>query len=167
VHLQIQAGYAGFAFTAGAPAGAVGATAKACANSGRCCTSSTPKKTHAAGGRLSTSPRNNQKRTCVFEYSEVQKILFLKRVHTSRGRVVQFGPRESQIAVLLVEGLTTKEISSRLGISENTTKGHLARMYIALPELGGARRTSLAVWILRHPEAIAGQVKRALRAAGD
>jgi DNA-binding CsgD family transcriptional regulator len=47
-------------------------------------------------------------------------------------------PRELQILRLLDRGLTNKELSSELGVSENTVKTHLSNLY---EKLGVGRRT--------------------------
>ena len=59
--------------------------------------------------------------------------------------------RQRQIVVLLAEGLTTKEICRRLGISPNTVKTHIASIFRAL---GVRNRTQVVAvtqaWLHRH-----------------
>jgi DNA-binding NarL/FixJ family response regulator len=50
--------------------------------------------------------------------------------------------RERQIARVMAEGLTNKEIAQRLKLAEGTVKVHLHRIY---RKLGMANRTALAV----------------------
>ena len=47
-------------------------------------------------------------------------------------------PREFETLELLAAGLSNKEIARKLGVSPNTVKTHLARLY---EKLGAARRT--------------------------
>lgn len=56
--------------------------------------------------------------------------------------------REQQIVPLVAQGLTNKEISSRLGVSEHTIKNHLFRIY---EKLGISSRVELILFaISRH-----------------
>ncbi|MEU1286930.1 LuxR C-terminal-related transcriptional regulator [Kitasatospora sp. NPDC005856] len=51
--------------------------------------------------------------------------------------------RESQVAELVAEGLTNKDIAARLTIAQRTAENHVERI---LGKLGFASRTQLAVW---------------------
>ncbi|MGW2870155.1 ATP-binding protein [Kitasatospora sp. NPDC001225] len=51
--------------------------------------------------------------------------------------------RESQVAELVAEGLTNKDIAARLTIAQRTAENHVERI---LGKLGLASRTQLAVW---------------------
>src|ERR1700747_2095922 len=51
--------------------------------------------------------------------------------------------REQQLVQLVSEGLTNKEIASRLYLSEQTVKNHLRRM---LPKAGGSDRLEAVEW---------------------
>jgi DNA-binding NarL/FixJ family response regulator len=55
--------------------------------------------------------------------------------------------RESEVLVLLVEGLPNKLIARRLEISEKTVKTHLTSIFRAL---GVTDRTQAALWAERH-----------------
>ena len=69
----------------------------------------------------------------------------------SRMRQHQIDPltaREHQIARVMTEGLTNKEIAQRLRLAEATVKVHLQRIY---RKLGITNRTTLA--ILTHTDA--------------
>ncbi len=73
------------------------------------------------------------------------------RQKLSRIRKHQIDPltaREHQIARVMAEGLTNKEIAQRLRLAEGTVKVHLHRIY---RKLGITNRTTLA--ILAHTEA--------------
>jgi DNA-binding NarL/FixJ family response regulator len=51
--------------------------------------------------------------------------------------------REQEVAVLVARGLTNRQISTRLGISERTAGNHVARI---LSKLGLRSRTQIASW---------------------
>jgi predicted ATPase/DNA-binding CsgD family transcriptional regulator len=51
--------------------------------------------------------------------------------------------REQEVAALVAEGLTNREIAARLFISERTVEGHVEH---ALGKLGYRRRSQIAVW---------------------
>ncbi|MBO0838377.1 MAG: helix-turn-helix transcriptional regulator, partial [Actinobacteria bacterium] len=59
---------------------------------------------------------------------------------------VKLSAREQQVAALVAEGLTNREIGSRLSISERTVEGHVVHL---LDKLGYRRRLQIAVWA-RH-----------------
>jgi DNA-binding NarL/FixJ family response regulator len=54
--------------------------------------------------------------------------------------------REFQVVRLIVEGLSNKEISKRLGLSDKTIKNHISHI---LAKLGLTARTQVAVLALR------------------
>jgi DNA-binding CsgD family transcriptional regulator len=55
--------------------------------------------------------------------------------------------RETEIASLVADGLTNRDIAERLDITEGTVKVHVKHI---LGKLGFKSRTELAVWLLRH-----------------
>lgn len=55
--------------------------------------------------------------------------------------------RESEVLTHLCEGLTNREIASRMGISYETVKEHVQHI---LHKIGVADRTQAAVWAVRH-----------------
>ncbi|MGW3075686.1 ATP-binding protein [Kitasatospora sp. NPDC001132] len=61
--------------------------------------------------------------------------------------------RESQIAELVAEGLTNKDIAARLTIAQRTAENHVERI---LDKLGFASRTQLAVWTYEQRDEPAG-----------
>ena len=62
-------------------------------------------------------------------------------------------PRHQQILPLLSEGLTNKEISARLNLSEKTIKNYLADLF---DRLQMSRRSQVAAWFISH----AGQTEQ-------
>ncbi len=55
--------------------------------------------------------------------------------------------RETEVLALISEGLSNKEISKRLGISENTVKFHLNNLY---RKLEVSNRTQASAMLLRY-----------------
>lgn len=55
--------------------------------------------------------------------------------------------REQQVAELVSQGLSNKEIAKRLVISQRTAEGHVERI---LTKLGFSSRTQIATWITRQ-----------------
>jgi DNA-binding NarL/FixJ family response regulator len=60
------------------------------------------------------------------------------------GRQVVLTRREQEIAILIAEGLTNRQIASELSISEHTVASHVAK---AMKKLGLSSRTRLAAWM--------------------
>lgn len=56
---------------------------------------------------------------------------------------VGLSERELEVLQLLSKGMTNRQMSSQLGISEKTVKAHLTRVY---GEIGVADRTAAALW---------------------
>jgi predicted ATPase/DNA-binding CsgD family transcriptional regulator len=57
--------------------------------------------------------------------------------------------REQQVAELVAEGLSNKDIAARLVIAPRTAEGHVARI---LAQLGFTTRTQLAAWVITQQE---------------
>ena len=55
--------------------------------------------------------------------------------------------REREVVVLVARGLTNRQVSSRLGISERTAGNHVGRI---LRKLGLRSRGLIASWALEH-----------------
>ena len=55
--------------------------------------------------------------------------------------------RESEVARLIADGLSNKEIATRLNMSEGTVKIHLHNIYL---KLGVDNRTAVAILLTRH-----------------
>src|SRR5690242_6881375 len=60
--------------------------------------------------------------------------------------------REREVAALVVEGLTNKEIAARLFISERTVDGHLEHIR---EKLGVNNRAQIAAWFVNQSRAAA------------
>jgi DNA-binding NarL/FixJ family response regulator len=60
----------------------------------------------------------------------------------------RFSQREVEVAAMIAEGLSNKEISTSLGISEPTVKKHVGHI---LEKLGLADRLQAGLFLARHP----------------
>jgi non-specific serine/threonine protein kinase len=56
-------------------------------------------------------------------------------------------PREHQVAELVAEGLTNRQIAARLVVSQRTAETHVENI---LAKLGFTTRTHLAAWIIEQ-----------------
>jgi DNA-binding NarL/FixJ family response regulator len=63
-------------------------------------------------------------------------------------RILDFSPRQQQLAGLIRQGLSNKEVAARLNLSEQTVKNHVHRM---LRKVGASDRVTMAE--LYRPEA--------------
>jgi DNA-binding CsgD family transcriptional regulator len=78
---------------------------------------------------------------------------------------VRITPRQLECIELAGEGLTSKEIARKLGISHRTVEAHISAVMEAL-EVGTRAAAVLKVKDFQHDEALAGSDKRiALRAS--
>lgn len=66
---------------------------------------------------------------------------------SSRPSEVDLTPRETEVLVLVRQGLANKQIARRLGISERTVKAHLTSVFASI---GVVDRTQAAVWAERR-----------------
>ena len=62
---------------------------------------------------------------------------------------VRLTPRESEIARLVAEGLSNREIADRLVVAQRTAEGHVQR---TLSKLGLTSRQQLAGWVQEHAQ---------------
>jgi DNA-binding CsgD family transcriptional regulator len=69
----------------------------------------------------------------------------------SSGKKVLLTPREAEVAQLLCDGLTVREIAESMGITYNTVKKYLAELFWGL---GITERVQLVAWCWQHPEAV-------------
>jgi DNA-binding CsgD family transcriptional regulator len=64
----------------------------------------------------------------------------------SGGRPAALSPREAEVATLVAEGLTNRQIATRLVISERTAQNHVQHI---LTKLGFTSRSQIATWSVR------------------
>lgn len=60
------------------------------------------------------------------------------------------GPREQEVAALLIEGCDNQEIAARLGMARRTVKAHFNRMFSRFGITDGVKRVKLAVMLYRQ-----------------
>src|SRR6266550_4313052 len=63
---------------------------------------------------------------------------------------VRLSPRELEVATMVAEGLTNREIAAKLFISERTADGHLEHIR---EKLGVNTRAQVTAWVVRHESA--------------
>jgi pimeloyl-ACP methyl ester carboxylesterase/DNA-binding CsgD family transcriptional regulator len=68
-------------------------------------------------------------------------------VQTSVGSAAELTPRQLQVAALVTEGLTNRQIAERLGIEERSAEGHVERIRL---RLGVTSRAQVAAWWARR-----------------
>jgi pimeloyl-ACP methyl ester carboxylesterase/DNA-binding CsgD family transcriptional regulator len=61
----------------------------------------------------------------------------------SRDRTAELTPRQLQVAALIADGLTNRQIATRLGIEERSAEGHVERIRL---RLGVTSRAQVAAW---------------------
>ncbi|MBA2952921.1 alpha/beta fold hydrolase [Nocardioides sp. MAH-18] len=80
--------------------------------------------------------------------SQVRRFLGLPRLR----RAVPTGltPRQTEVAALVAEGLTNRELAARLGITERSAESHVERIRL---RLGFRSRSQIAAWyVAREPQ---------------
>ena len=63
------------------------------------------------------------------------------------GAAAVLTPREREVAALIADGLTNREIAARLVVAERTAEGHVQSI---LNRLGFSSRAQIAVWAVEH-----------------
>jgi len=71
----------------------------------------------------------------------------LLRSTTVRRPATDLTARETEVLLLVAQGLANKQIARQLGITERTVKAHLTNVF---GRIGVADRTSAALWAQRH-----------------
>jgi DNA-binding CsgD family transcriptional regulator len=79
---------------------------------------------------------------------QVRRFLGLPRLR--RDVPTSLTPRQSEVAALVADGLTNRELAERLGISERSAESHLERIRL---RLGFRSRSQVAAWyVARGPQ---------------
>src|ERR1041384_387917 len=63
---------------------------------------------------------------------------------------VRLGPREQQIAELLLQGCDNAEIAKQLKMARRTVKAHFNRLFLRFGITGGIKRVKLATLLYRR-----------------
>ena len=71
---------------------------------------------------------------------------------------VHLGPREQQIAELLLQGCDNAEIAAQLKMARRTVKAHFNRLFIRFGIRGGIKRVKLATTLYRRQLWLEGNV---------
>ena len=71
----------------------------------------------------------------------------LSTTTTSQQRVTELSPREQQVAALLAQGLTNRQIAEQLVVTQRTVASHIEHI---LEKLDFASRHQVGVWAGEH-----------------
>ena len=85
-------------------------------------------------------------------------------------RSIRLGPREQQIAELLLQGCDNSEIASQLQMARRTVKAHFNRLFMRFGITGGIKRVKLATILYRRqicPEESALGIERQTQPSGE
>src|SRR6476619_4482726 len=63
---------------------------------------------------------------------------------------IRLGPREQQIAELLLQGCDNAEIAKQLKMARRTVKAHFNRLFLRFGITGGIKRVKLATLLYRR-----------------
>src|SRR4029077_6244446 len=63
---------------------------------------------------------------------------------------IRLGPREQQIAELLLQGCDNSEIARQLKMARRTVKAHFNRLFLRFAITGGIKRVKLATILYRR-----------------
>ena len=77
--------------------------------------------------------------------NDMIKTLLYKNDITQKGRLESITPREKEVLKLVCEGLSNKEIASRLSLSEQTVKSHLSNLFKKFDVKSRAHLMSIAI----------------------
>ncbi|NUU07826.1 alpha/beta fold hydrolase [Leifsonia sp. C5G2] len=82
----------------------------------------------------------------------IRRFLGLRVARTAPGALT---PRQREVAALIAEGCTNRQIAARLGIDERSAEGHVERILL---RLGFRSRAQVAAWFVEQQEAGRGEV---------
>lgn len=67
-----------------------------------------------------------------------------------KDKAIRLGPREQQIADLLLQGCDNSEIAKQLKMARRTVKAHLNRLFLRFGIRSGIKRVKLATLLYRR-----------------
>jgi IS30 family transposase len=76
-------------------------------------------------------------------------------------RPIHLGPREQQIADLLLEGCDNAEIAKQLNMARRTVKAHFNRLFLRFGIRSGIKRVKLATLLYRRQLCLEGSAAQA------
>jgi NarL family two-component system response regulator LiaR len=79
--------------------------------------------------------------------SNVNALLNVCRKYISNKPESVLTRRETEVSLLIAEGMTNKEIAKKLYLGEKTVKSHVSNI---LAKLNAANRVQAAVYIIKH-----------------
>jgi two-component system nitrate/nitrite response regulator NarL len=91
---------------------------------------------------------NNQDLIFLLEYLTQLKPL---RVVKSGGGMDLLTPREAEVVRLLAEGMSTRELSQKVGVTEHTVRNYLSKIY---DKLGVSGRVELALYAITREDMV-------------
>jgi two-component system nitrate/nitrite response regulator NarL len=101
---------------------------------------------------------NNQDLVFLLEFLTQLKPL---RVVKSGGGMRLLTPREAEVVHLLTEGMSTREISHKAGVTEHTIRNYLSNIY---DKLGVSSRVELALYAITHEGTVSSKADLKIRA---
>lgn len=104
-----------------------------------------------ADGTLRRDSGPDQLREAILRVTRGEQIHDIDHVAANKTDRRALSPRETEVATLLAEGRSNKEIATFLDVSEPTVKKHIGHV---LRKLGLQDRLQVALFVSRHPEYI-------------
>src|ERR1700722_11253957 len=113
-------------------------------------------KTKILGGRVLRMLHGSPRTSYFSSINRPQTIALLGPESTNQGEVgmkessIRLGPREQQIAELLLQGCDNAEIARQLKMARRTVKAHFNRLFLRFAITGGIKRVKLATLLYRR-----------------
>jgi DNA-binding CsgD family transcriptional regulator len=87
----------------------------------------------------------------------IEAVYGLDAQRKSAATMPRLTPREREVAGLLVEALSNKEIAKRLGIGVRTAEDHVAQLRM---KLGVTSRAQIVRWVHNHTAELEGLIRQ-------
>lgn len=79
----------------------------------------------------------------------------IAEIDTAARAASPLSPRESEVATMIADAMSNRQIAQQLVLSERTVEAHVRSI---LAKLGFSRRTEIATWSLRDPRLCGGKL---------
>ena len=79
----------------------------------------------------------------------------ITEIDTAARAASPLSPRESEVATMIADAMSNRQIAQQLVLSERTVEAHVRSI---LAKLGFSRRTEIATWSLRDPRLCGGKL---------